>query len=488
MQAFITLFTDTTMRKQDYLVHLIQSLSPNEKRYFKLFCQTQTGGKQYLKLFSLLETQTAYNPTAAAKALGITAGKLAHEKEYLQDVLLRNLRMYHENNYVESNLMGQYMQADLMYRKGLVTYGISIAKKVLDKAVKYERFGLALGVARLLSHSYANIGNYGAMDEINALEDKLLAQQLEYMQLVHLRDRFMAPVMNRSGYETLMDVADNPLFKADPSTFMSWHARHCWNEMSQFYYQYVDRNPQKSLEHAQNMVKLFNRSPYFRAILPSGYFNAYANICVRQYTMGNYREALTAVNQLIEKSQGPIPAVSPDLIERFHRFGRATKMTLLSLLHEFTEARAWGQHMYKQCDKLKIGERLTFLFDYSLALFHTGDYDGCLANLNRLMGEKTKERVDVQLYARLLFAMVQLQLKNYQLIPYQVKSIKAWKKRMKTDAENCDELLAWFDKLGKAGMQQQWNAAFTRFKQHLQEGHIKELNTELALSKWKGRK
>ena len=476
------------MRKQDYLLQLIQSLSPNEKRYFKLFCQTQTGGKHYLKLFNYLEEQTSYNPQAVAKALGITSAKLAHEKEYLQDVLLRNLRMFHENNYVESNLMGQYLQADLMYRKGLSTYAVSIAKKVLVKAVLYERFGLALGLTRLLSHSYAHLGIYDEMEKINEEEQRIIDQQVEYLSIIHLRDRFMSPVMNRTGYETLKDVAEHPLFKADPATFKSWHSRHCWNEMCQFYYTYVERNPAKALEHAQNLAKMFSKAPHFRSILPTGYFNAYANICVRQYNMGNYREALTAVNQLLERSSQKVPSVSPELMDRFHRFGLTTKMTLLSLLHQFNEACVFGEQVLKVLDTIKHGEQITFLFDYALSLFHTGDYDGCLKNLNRLIDMKTKERVDVQLYARLLFVMLQLQLKNYQLIPYQVKSIKAWKKRMKIDAEHCDELLGWFDKLGKAGMQQQWNTGFAKFKEHLQEGHIKELNTELALSKWKTRK
>ena len=473
------------MRKQDYLVQLIKSLSPNEKRYFKLFCQSQTGGKKYLKLFNALEEAEVYDTAALSKQLNIEPGNLAHEKEYLQDVLLRNLRIFHENNFVESNLMAQYQEADLLYRKGLTTYSISKAEKALKKVIKYERFGLALSLTRLLSHCYSHLSMYNEMEATNEEEKKLLEIQAEFMALVHLRDRFRKPVMNRSGFAELKDVKDNPLFNRKPSSFKSWHAEHCWNEIGMFYYQYIEHDPHKALAHAQNQIKQFQRFPHFRSILPSGYYNVYANICVRQYGLGNYREALASVNQLIEKSQNPIPEVSPVLTKRFNNFGKVTKMTLLSLLHEFTEAKSWGQQIYKITDDVKPGERLTFLLDYSLALFHTGDLDGCMVNLNRLMDSKTKERIDIQLFARLLFIMLQLQLKNYQLIPYQVKSVRAWKKRAKTDMPGCNELLTWFDRLGKAGLQMQWNDTFNAFKEDLQKEPLKELSKELALSKWK---
>ncbi|MFN8285916.1 MAG: hypothetical protein U0V74_04135 [Chitinophagales bacterium] len=474
------------MRKQDYLVQLIKSLSPSEKRYFKLFCQSQTGGKKYLALFNALEGAETYDAAALSKLLKIEPSNLAHEKEYLQDVLLRNLRIFHENNFVESNLMAQYQEADLLYRKGLTTYSISKAEKALKKVMKFERFGLALGLLRLLSHCYSHLSLFAEMEAVNAQEDKLLEVQHEFMSLIHLRDRFRKPVMNRTGFDELKDVKDNPLFNRKPNTFKSWHAEHCWNEIGMFYYQYIERNPHKALEHAQNQIKQFHKHPHFRSILPSGYYNSFASVCIRQYTLGHYREALNSVNQLIEKSSAPIPEVSAVLTKRFNNFGKVTKMTLLSLLHEFTEAKHWGQQVSKIIDDVKPGERLTFWLDYSLSLFHTGDLDGCMVTLNKLMDYKTKERVDIQLYARLLFIMLQLQLKNYQLIPYQVKSARAWKKRAKTEAEGSTELLAWFDKLGKAGLQLQWKETFAEFKEALQNDPLKELSQELALNKWKG--
>jgi|GEM_PF-4609661 len=472
------------MRKQDYLLHLIHSLSPSEKRYFKVFCQSQAGGKQYLRLFTALEKSGTYNSAALAKALNTTTENLAHEKDYLQEVLLRNLRMFHEDTFLESRLMADFLEADLLYRKGMSTYSISKAEKTLDKALKYERFGLALNLTRLLSYCYSQIGDFDLVQKMNAHESLLLASATEYLEMIHLRDRFMPVVTNRKGYETLQDVGKHPLFKKESKQLKSWLAQHCQSEIGLFYYQYIKPDAQKALENAQNQIILFKQAPHFKVIIPSAYYSAFSKICVRHYGMGNYREALQYANQLIDETQKPVTGISASVTERYNIFGKGTKMTLLSLLHLFTEARTFGQQVYKACDSMAKGDRLTFLFDYGLSLFHTADYDGCHKQLTLLMDEKTKERIDIQLYARVLFIMLQLQLKNYSIIPYQAKNLRRWQKRTKADATGIKELIGWLEKLGKAGTLNQLTSTFADFKNELQLDILKELTNELALDKW----
>jgi len=65
------------MRKQDFLLHLIQPLSPNERRYFILFSSMQPGEKEYLKLFEALETQKEYDITQLGKQPGLSVAQLA---------------------------------------------------------------------------------------------------------------------------------------------------------------------------------------------------------------------------------------------------------------------------------------------------------------------------------------------------------------------------------------------------------------------------
>jgi hypothetical protein len=473
------------MRKQDYLLHLIHSLSPSEKRYFKVFCQSQSGGKQYLKLFTALEKSTSYDAVALAKSLGIKPGNLAHEKDYLQDVLLRNLRMFHEEFFIDTKLMSEFLEADLLYRKGMYEYCINKAEKTLDKALKYERFGLAQNFTRLLSYCYNQINEFDKVQEMNRKEMQLLEATTEYVSMIHLRDRFMPVVTARKNFESLKDIGENELFKKEPQKLKSWLAMHCQSEIGLFYYQYVKPDPKKALAAAQNQLALFKKAPHFKVIIPTAYYSAFSKISVRHYGAGNYREALQYVNQLIDETQQPVAGIPTAIMQRYNIYGKGTKMTLLSLLHQFTEASAFGHQVYESSENMNKGDKLTFLFDYALSLFHTGDYDGCHKQLNLLMDDKTKERVDVQLFARILFVMLQLQLKNYSLIPYQVKNLRVWQKRTKADSPGVAKLLQWLDKLGKAGAINQLSSAITAFKHDLVNEELKPITKELALDKWK---
>ena len=472
------------MRKQDYLVHLIHVLSPSEKRYFTMFCQGQKGGEKYLKMFNQLEKASSYNSAELAKALKIKPENLASEKEQFEGVLLRNMRAYHEDNFVDSKMMADYLSADLLYKKGMAEYAISIATKALEKAIHHERFGLALSFTRLLSYSYNNLGKYEEVQGINKQEAGLIDAMNEYLHMIHLRDRFMTAVHTRKGYDELKDVATNELFLRKPDSLKSFLAKHCQSEIGIFFYQYVMPDPAKSLEYAKLQLDLFKDAPHFKAIIPTAYFNAFSKLCVRYYGIGDYKQALVYANAMLSETEKPAKGIAPAMAQRYNIFGKGIKMTLLSLLHQFAEARAFGKQVYAETEALQIGDKITFQLDYSLSLFHTGDYDSCHIELTKLMDYNTKDRIDIQLYGRLLFIMLQLQLKNFTVIPYQVKNVRSWIKRSKANAKGAAEALSWFEKLGKAGVKGEYKDTFADFKEALQLPELKPISTELALDKW----
>ena len=92
------------MRKQDYLLHLITRLEPNEKRYFRLFSGLQPGEKRYMKLFEALENKQKYEANELCSELGIESWQLADDKHYLTQTLLQVLRNYDQES-TELNIL-----------------------------------------------------------------------------------------------------------------------------------------------------------------------------------------------------------------------------------------------------------------------------------------------------------------------------------------------------------------------------------------------
>src|SRR5262245_23685897 len=118
------------MRKQDYLFNLVKSLSPAEKKYFKQHTRLMGGKKQYDKLFDAMDAMETYDHAALARKMGIATGKLAHDKEYLQQILLRLLRHFYETDSVRMSLPAMAEEVYLLQRRGLTDYAYAQCEKI----------------------------------------------------------------------------------------------------------------------------------------------------------------------------------------------------------------------------------------------------------------------------------------------------------------------------------------------------------------------
>src|ERR1700739_3091526 len=117
------------MRKQDYLVELIHSLNASERRYFKLFNSPQQGAKKYELLFEELSKVETYNAGTISKKLKISKKQLADDKNYLQQVLLRALRNFNEQDpYL--TLLNQIADAHLLIQRKLMPWALEGLAKV----------------------------------------------------------------------------------------------------------------------------------------------------------------------------------------------------------------------------------------------------------------------------------------------------------------------------------------------------------------------
>lgn len=466
------------MRKQDQLLELIASLTASEKRYFKVFCKTQTSSKNYVALFDELENSKIYDAKLLAKKLNVSTATLANDKDYLQEVLLRSLRLYHENNSIESTLLVEYMEASLLYKKGLVSYCLNQCNKMMAKAMKYERFTMALSIGRLQAVCYAHLRQFDELKNADIRETELLGITSEYSRMIHLRDTLLEPMLTRKALADVEDLSNNTFFNTPSEQLQSFHARLCQGEIGMFYYQYIKPDAQKTLNYAVLQLEEFKKHPHFIPINNSAYYTLLSKLSVRYYGAGNFDQALYYIEMLIDETEGKSE------LSKFNNNGNCVKLTLLTLKHKFSESTAFAQRHYSIKDSLAPNERLTFLMDYALSSFYTGNYDACHQQLSLIIDDNTEDRLDLQLQARLLFLILQLQLKNYSLIAYQSKSLKGWIQKTKTVVSGAAELITWLEKLAKAEAKFKVAETFLLFKTALQQEPLKNLADTLFLQKW----
>src|ERR1043165_3205658 len=101
----------------DSLFDLLNSLSTNEKRYFKLFTSNSSGDKNYQKLFNAIEQEKITDKKALKKRMGSTGMNVSYEKKYLQKILMRSLRNFHEDSSSEIILHQTLTDIEILFNK-----------------------------------------------------------------------------------------------------------------------------------------------------------------------------------------------------------------------------------------------------------------------------------------------------------------------------------------------------------------------------------
>lgn len=185
------------------LFALIKSLTPSEKRYFKLFAQRQVQSKNtnYAKLFDAINEQESYNEDALLKKFKHEkfAKQFAVAKNYLYDMILGCLQDYNEENYIEWKIRNLFLQIKVLASKGLDEEAHKLIKKTKELAWQYELYYVIADIMIVEKYLFGNfrigeptIEEYMAMDkeEAHAFEIAMNWQQVgnvwHYLTLLEL--------------------------------------------------------------------------------------------------------------------------------------------------------------------------------------------------------------------------------------------------------------------------------------------------------------
>src|SRR5947207_13840207 len=103
----------------DSLHKLIKSLTPSEKRSFKIFSSRHTSAdeNQYVKLFDAIDAHHVYDESLILKKFGTKQFSIV--KARLYDSILRSLDAYHSNSSIDAQLKRDLHSEEIVYNKSL---------------------------------------------------------------------------------------------------------------------------------------------------------------------------------------------------------------------------------------------------------------------------------------------------------------------------------------------------------------------------------
>lgn len=420
------------MRKQDYLLSLINSLGVNEKRYFKLFSQIQPGEKRYLQLFDYLDGKNKYEAKAIAAELGMSATQLTDTKYYLQKILLQSLRNFDEEANAANPIYSTYIEIKALIDRRHYDYALEMCDKTIPKAYALD---LQHFLPSLLALKQNCLWVQNRHDELKALEEeskKALAGLQELNDAFQLAGELRKLEQRRADASEVEAFYQHPFIQKDVYGLKSVRAAILWFSMQSRYIT-LKEDANEELKLAQKSVAYYDAHPEIVNINPLAWLYNYNNLATAYAVTEDYNAALGTVETLLKLLQKPPRNAPKPELESLEVFALYLKVHMLRNLHRHAEALVLAEKVYAKRQLRSIYDQFSFTLELALLYLLNGKYDAAVEKLDELLQMNTDVRKDYQQLLRPLLIIAQLYNKQYELVPYTIKNAQAWLRKEKVN-------------------------------------------------------
>lgn len=468
------------MSKQNYLVELIRALNTNEKRYFKLFSSVQPGEKRYLKLFDALEGKNSYNISELCKEMGLTAKQLTDVKYYLTQTLLQSLQNFDRPNGSYIQLQNNKESVRTLMLRRQFAFALDILERNLERAWELEAFELIPEMLSMRARCLFGISRY--VDDLQQAVaynkcNEVLKELFELQDIANIARKYHAEANSVEKFEALLK---HNLLANGLETLASLRAKLLYYEVWINYYIITyKRDVVTKLQREEQT--LYKQSPILKVISPAGYVTNELILSSSETTAGNHEIACQMLEALGKELDKGELELTPQQLQSLRVSVASFKLWPLRHLGRYTDAIKVVQGIYEAVSQRSEIDKFTVLFEYSLSLLLVGHAESSLKVLDELFRIKPTVRADMQPYIRVISLMVQMSLGNYAVVPYQVKSTKAWLKKQNVSNPEFDLLFKHFLQIAQAADRR---TAWKKLTDDLAEGKLKNTDGLIQLGHW----
>jgi hypothetical protein len=472
------------MRKQDHLLSLVQSLSAAERRYFKLFSRLHSGEKNYLRLFEKLAAKTSYDAKALSAELGITPKQLAHEKQYLEEVLLKALRSFDETKFAENITGSTYLNIRVLVNRRQFQYAMKVISKALERVKPIADEPATEQLLRTKTFLLRHMDHPEELEKTNTQLEELLYNNWQAHVLQNLEDKFYPGIARTGNFSHLKNLLQHPLAKKPLSHFKTFEAKLHWHQLRTNYYMYVDFKPHKQLLYAKQALALCLSNPVNVQRMPSAHLNQMVGVCLGNMFIGEYKKALQMAHKMeaaARQTKGPL---SSKYVHVVITSARLLKINVLCWMQDYPNAQKQGEQLYNS--EISWGEQKgNALIYYAIALFHLNKPDRAFEIAEEILSRLKETQVSSQALARLLQIMIQVERKNDSLLPYLIQSSRSWMLRNKFHPPMANAAIALLTAISKKRPHATVKKLHGDLKQVIKKEKIYEdINLSLGLERW----
>ncbi len=419
------------MRSSDELFQLVKSLTPAEKRYFKVFSSKHVIGERnnYVHLFDAINRMEQYDEELLKSYLRRKhqgerfIEHLSSEKLRLHRLILQSMRAFRSEKSVSRRLIDMIEDADFLTEKKLYEQAAKVLTKAEALAHAHEDFLILFRIQDLLrSQIQINKTNNvkQQIQDIIAQSDDTASRFVNKLQIQNLYD--LVHVVARSNFSErspaiqseleglsknkLLDSAANAL---SLTAKLQYHAIHALIGKSR-------GDVQKAYDHWLESINLLKSNPHRlkeevrQYIIVSGNF---VNTCIHLRQFDKFSELIEDIRELRNLS----PESSTELTHSIYHLELMYSLNTANLDRGLALAPQIGDWL--QANTLNINRSRLIAIHYNLAIlyFVTDNAAQAVQCFDAVTQYgKTDVRRDLQSAARLLLLLLHFDLGNIELI------------------------------------------------------------------------
>jgi hypothetical protein len=416
------------MRKQDYLVELIHSLTPGEKRYFRQYISSGDDSKNYGKLFDILQKSESYDADALSRELKKSKKNLADDKEYLQEILLRSLNGFHSPSMYKARVFNGMIESDILAAKGMMKFALAHTRKLKKGMLSGEENLLYYQVLAQEINLYTAItpGALKADEWVkNSIEELVLRLDacrlnIKLMNLSTLIQDLSADIKyieNKAVQKEAKALMEEAVQLAKGKNLSSRTLQTYHNLMAEYYF-FLGVNTKLSVEHIQKAIDQYeSETEQFKQFNTNLYLDYLLSLLNGYFELRQYDEVERGIKKLHDLTGRKISKQIQIKAERriFH-----FSVLIYTATGEHEKALAFiGANIatYKKLTSTAEDHSLVQLLK-AINLFHLQRYDEALSELLPLLSSDAPSQLpETRISARALNLMIQYEIGNLASLP-----------------------------------------------------------------------
>lgn len=432
------------MKKSEELFYFIKSLTPTEKRYFRLQSSAHVKGDKnnYLKIFEAIDEQKKYDQAALMERLkkeGISK-HFAYAKNYLFRAILSTMGNYHSGSTLTGRTAERMLNVEILMSKGFGDKALKQISDIKKDVADHQDYELLLKVLALEYTLYRRVNFSSVSSKDKRSYDKAYGQVLEVLKLKHetklLMEQILDLYFNATYIRNEKERAVYDKIVQDPA-FKTKVGKSFWSEshrLSTFgIYHTISGNIKKALEMDKEHFKLLHAYPEIVRENVRNYTTCGFNLMYSYRELGEFNKMQDVLHQM--KSQRTEAALKKRLspLDEANFFCTCDLMGIVYLVASgqlnkaAKEAEVMKGKLFKYKGFIESHQFVEIGNTLAQALHFNKRYEDALELLNTMIDYAKREKIFLrEAESRLLKVMLYYDLGPgyHNMLAYDLKSLK----------------------------------------------------------------